>query len=182
MKLKHSVILLFVLLACLVTGCKKEKKSPVDNIYHSVRFDDGMQRTAADTTQILNETNKYVEALKAKQFDQALAMLCNFDKKGNPVPLTTQDKQQLMKVYKAYPVLNYSIEYFNIYSETDCEVAYKIEFFEKPKGSDIPNTIMCMLRPHRINGKWYMSIAKRFQEPDAIKHEYKDTSTTDTIL
>lgn len=182
MKLKHSVILLFVLLACLVAGCKKKEKSPVDNIYHSARFDDNMQRTSADTAQILDKTNKYVEALKAKQFDQALAMLYNFDAKGNPTTLTAKDRQQLMRIYQAYPVYSYSIDYFNIYSETDCEVAYKIEFFEKPKDSNIPNTISCILRPHRINGQWYLSIAKRFEEPNVKSKEYKDTSTTDTIL
>lgn len=176
MKLNCKVLLYLFLLLTLAVSCKKkEKETP--NVYGSSRFDGRMQRTAQDTAQILNETNKYVEALKAKQFDQALAMLCNFDDKGRPIPLTDDDKQSLMKVYKTYPVLNYSIAYFRIYSETDCEVVYKIEFFKKPKDMNIPNTISCILRPRRINGQWKFSVAQRFVEPNN-NLEYVDTSKT----
>lgn len=174
MKLNCKVLLFLFLLLTLAVSCKKEKNQ-APNPYGTTRFDAGMTRTAQDTAQILNETNKYVEALKNKQFDQALSMLCNFDQKGNPVPLTDDDKQRLMRVYKTYPVLNYSIDYFSIYSEKDCEVAYKIEFFEKPKGMNIPNTISCILRPHRVNGQWKMSVAQRFEEPNN-NLEYVDTS------
>lgn len=174
MKLNCKVLLYLFLLLTLAVGCKKEKEKPV-NPYGTTRFDTGMQRTAQDTTQILDETNKYVEALKNKQFDQALAMLCNFNEKGQPVPLTAEDKKSLMRVYKTYPVLNYTIDYFNIYSETDCEIAYKIEFFEKPKGMNIPNTISCILRPHRINGQWKLSVPQRYEDL-SNSSVYQDTS------
>lgn len=156
---KYVVIalILFVVASC---GDKKkpEVKLPVDP-----RMDQQMARTSKDTMMLLDMTKKFLETLKNNDIDGAMSQL--YEVKDNKVmPLSEERSKEIRKSLASFPVLSYKIDELLLYSDSDTEVRYTIEFFEKPKGDKRPNTIKCSVNPTRVGGNWYLTIAKVAQE------------------
>ena len=160
-KTLYYVIPLFTLIA--FAGCigkKEPEKKP--------RFSEQMSRTAEDSTAILNLTTKYLDLLKGEQFDEALQMLYAYnDEDGTVQPIDEERRNSLRSSYENFPVLDYEIDTVLLYSETDTEVRFKYQFFERPEGSPIPNVMHGNVCPHRIEGKWYLTVpAEKNEEYD----------------
>ena len=148
---------LFVVASC---GEKKKKETvlPTDP-----RMDQTMVRTSKDTTMLLDMTKKFLETLKKNDIDGAISQL--YEVKDNKVmPLSAEREKEIRKTLTTFPVLSYKIDELLLYSDSDTEVRYTIEFFEKPKGDKRPNTIKCSVNPTRVDGNWYLTIAKVAQE------------------
>lgn len=137
---------------------KQEVKLPVDP-----RMDQQMVRTSKDTTMLLDMTKKFLETLKNNDIDGALSQLYEV-KNNNVMPLSAEREKEIRKTLATFPVLSYQIDELLLYSDSDTEVRYTIEFFEKPKGDNRPNTIRCSVNPTRVGGTWYLTIAKVAQE------------------
>lgn len=137
---------------------KQEVKLPVDP-----RMDQQMSRTSKDTTMLLDMTKKFLETLKNNDIDGALSQLYEV-KNNNVMPLSAEREKEIRKTLATFPVLSYQIDELLLYSDSDTEVRYTIEFFEKPKGDNRPNTIRCSVNPTRVGGTWYLTIAKVAQE------------------
>ena len=112
----------------------------------------------ADTTEVLQMAETYLEHLKNKEYDAAFEMLRNVqnDSISN---LTEEQRKQLLAQQKAFPVLDYKLESYKFINDYRVEVTYSIEFFKKAKEDDpIQNTIRITFAPQRINATWYLTL------------------------
>ena len=55
-------------------------------------------------------------------------------------------------------MLNYKIESIIFNTETDSQVKYTVEFFEKKPGDPRPNTTSFFIKPMRVKGQWYLTM------------------------
>ena len=146
----------------IVASCGEKKKQEV-KLPADPRMDQQMIRTSKDTMMLLDMTKKFLETLKNNDIDGALSQL--YEVKDNKVaPLSADREKEIRKTLATFPVLSYQIDELLLYSDSDTEVRYTIEFFEKPKGDNRPNTIKCSVNPTRVGGTWYLTIAKVAQE------------------
>jgi hypothetical protein len=51
------------------------------------------------------------------------------------------------------------IEYIKFFRENDSEVKYNVYFSDKPSTPSNPNCMGFMIRPVRLEGKWYLTLA-----------------------
>lgn len=153
-------------------GSGSGETAQADQAGTDTRLDATMHRSAADTASIRNLTIDYLGKLRDKEFDAALDMLTSWnDTTSTLSSLSLAERERVGRVMRLFPVVDYSIDEINIYSENDTEVLYTIEMFERPEGSDVPNTMKYVLNPRRINGKWYLCIGERFDNPDKVRRE-----------
>lgn len=163
--LKSILLLLLVSLFASCTSCGGDKNN--EHPYHeSTEFK--KELTAEDTTRMLEISNMCMESLKAGHIDQALSQLYMYDDSTETVkPLTAQKRKELQEVFKLFPVLKYSMNYFSFNTKGVNDVKYTIEFFEKTDSSDTaPNTIGFMFNPVKVDGQWYLTVkdGKNFDE------------------
>lgn len=150
---------LFVIgiLACLCS-CNSSKKNEQPQEEEDVNaFVNGL--TAEDTTQVLNLATQYLEYMKNDQVDAALDMLSEV-KNDTVIALSPELRNQLCTAAATFPVISYNIDVMFLRSETDNEVRYTTEFFEKPEGDNRPNTIKGSLYPCKVNGQWILASTK----------------------
>ena len=151
-------ISLLILASCL--GKKNQSEIPgTENNSYDPRYATEMSRTSKDSTTIRNLTIQYLDLLKGGQYDEALKMLYAYNEEDCTVqPIDKGHCKMLMSSYESFPVLDFKIDTLLMYSETDTEVRYSYQFFEKPADSPLPNTISGSVCPHRVNGEWYLTI------------------------
>lgn len=129
------------------------------------RIDTQMARTAQDSADVLNLTNRYLDLLKSGQNDEALNMLYTFNSEDSIVqPISDERRQELLNTFGSFPVLRYEIDTLLMFNEFDTEVRYTYEFFEKPEGSTMPNTVNGTVCPHRYQGQWYLVVPSEKSE------------------
>lgn len=115
---------------------------------------------AGDTADVIRITTQYLEHLKKKEFDEAMRMLYHIEGE-HAYALTDQEKAELQKQYKLFPVLSYKINGYTFTDPYHTEINYTITFFERSGDNDIPNTMSFSLRPQRINAVWCLSLLNR---------------------
>ena len=62
-------------------------------------------------------------------------------------------------VLRQFPVISYTCENIQFYSETDNQIKYKVQFFAKEPGVPRPNTTAMYLKPVRRFGAWVLTVA-----------------------
>lgn len=160
--IKSAKYVVMGLILILVASCG-EKKKKVTVLPPDPRMDQQMSRTGKDTMMLLDMTKKFLETLKNNDIDGAMSQL--YEVEDNKVmPVSAERSKEIRKTLATFPVLSYKIDELLLYSDSDTEVRYTIEFFEKPKGDNRPNTIKCSVNPMRVDGNWYLTIAKIAQE------------------
>ena len=146
----------FVCISCFIIACSGDKK---EHVRVHPRIDTQMARTAQDSADVLNLTNRYLDLLKAEQFDEALNMLYTFNSEDSIVqPISDVRRREFLNTFGSFPVLRYEIDTLLMFNEFDTEVRYTYEFFEKPEGSTMPNTVSGTVCPHRYQGQWYLVV------------------------
>lgn len=159
--MKNLKFLFIVLAAVMMVACGGEKKKSAEIVEPvNPRIDQTMEHSNMDEEELTYLATQYLDFLKAKDFESALAMLKSFDGK-NVVPLSEAQKNSLKRVYVAYPVFGYTIDDIVFYSETDTEIRYSIILFEKQYDDDLPNTVKSILTPKRIDGAWNLCVDNR---------------------
>ena len=124
-----------------------------------------MQRSKADTLALMHNTAEYLDLLKNGEIDKALDKL--YVASGDTVlPIPAQKKEEIRNLVTLFPVLDYKIDSILMFSETDTEVRYTIEFFEKEENDPRQNTMQCVLNPRRVGYYWYLTISDRSVETD----------------
>lgn len=142
-----------VLLSLCAASCSNKSKKE-----ESYSLQPKMVLEARDTTEVFNLTTKFLELLKAKQTDEAVAMLYFLDKEGHVVPLPDSLAERQKSVFRMFPVLSYKIDNIVFNTETDSQVKYTIEFFKKEPGDTRPNTTSFFVKPMRVEGVWHLTM------------------------
>lgn len=162
-----AVVLLLSLGSC---GGKKETKVPTtDEILQEVsRLD--MTMTAQDSAEVFSLVNLYLDKLRAGKFDEAVGMLyyLNGDKIESLHPTTAATELSVLNRCKG---VKYDLVRITYKSEYDNIAKYTVTLFDKEQGDPRPNTISFVMKPVRVEGKWYLTMADRTTE----SHDFNGT-------
>ncbi len=162
--MRHYLAFTAVLAAALmVSSCGGNKEKRSIDAPANPRMSQSMERSAKDTAEVLDITRKYLDTLKDGDTEGALSQLYEYGD-GTVRPLSDGRKAELRQTLKDFPVLSYQIDRLLMYSDSDTEVRYTVEFFEKPEGSTQPNTIKCAVNPVRVSGQWYLTVSEQTRE------------------
>jgi len=143
-----------LMISSAISSCRHEKRADSND---SILLLPKMELNASDSSEVRHLADSYMEYLKSGNFETALSMLYYYDgKQVLRLPQTLE--QQQLALYKRFPVINYTLDGIIFNRETDCQVKYTIEFFEKPEGDLRPNTTSIFLKPIRLDGKWYLTV------------------------
>ena len=158
--LKKLFSLLPIAALFITAACSSNKEKAAEVTSTDARFEQDMVRTEQDSLDIINLSKQYLDLLKADSLDQALDMLYEMNSDGKMEPISASRRQELIEHLQQFPVLSYTIDQMLLYSETDTELRYTYEFFVKPEGMEgMNNTTKGALMPHRVDGKWYLTVA-----------------------
>jgi len=145
-------VLLFTLIT--ISSCsQKQNKAPVDD-KPFVRMD----LSQKDTAEVLNLVKTYLGYLQQRDIDKALSMIhyCKGDS-ILPVPEKIADKQRTSLCM--FPAVRYELNHYLFVTEKDCEVKYTAVLFDKDDNDKRPNSISYIIKPVRLGGKWYLTLA-----------------------
>lgn len=142
---------------------KPQQKDTEENVYVDPRLDLNMQRSHIDTAAVMHHVTEYLDLLKQNDIEGALNKL--YEASGDTVvPISKEYKEKMRNIVTTFPVLSYHIDELLMYSETDTEVRYTIEFYEKAEDDPRPNTLQCVINPRRVGYYWFLTVADRTVE------------------
>lgn len=154
----------FFLLLCsvvLLYSCKKGQESKTTEEVLKEVLGDGpqMEVSSNDTTAVFELTEKFLECLHDKDLDGAIGML-HYLEGGNEIVSLPEflEKRQRM-VLGHFLGLNYTIDEVRFHKETDCQVRYSVELFEKAADDPVSNKVSFFIKPVRRDGQWYLTLA-----------------------
>ncbi len=157
----NSRNLFFLLLVCVftLTSCKKDKKD-VKGLENNYIQQPQMILANKDSDEVRQQVDYYLNALNHKEVDKALSMLYAYDLKSNKVRrLTPEEEKTQRAVLSRFAGFHAEIESIRFFRENDSEVKYNVYFSNKPSTPSNPNCMGFMIRPVRIEGKWYLTLA-----------------------
>ena len=145
----------------LYSSCKQDQKRKTNEEVLKEVLADGtqMELGSNDTTVVFELTEKYLECLRDKDLDGAIAMLY-YLRNGNEIvslPEVVEKRQRM--VLGAFLGLNYTIDELRFHKETDCQVRYSVELFEKAADDPVSNKVSFFIKPVRRDGQWYLTLA-----------------------
>lgn len=155
--MNKKLILIVAVVAAIVsgmascTGCSGKGEKAKDTIPTFVK---------ADTVEVLNMVEMYLEYVKNKEYDKAIEMLHDITN-DSVAPLSAEMESKVREEQKVFPVLSYKRDTMTFINEHRVEVTYDVEFFERDTTTDIPNTVKMTFSPQRINATWYLSLLDR---------------------
>jgi hypothetical protein len=159
MKSRHYYWTLMLAALVAFSSCSKKQKD-VKTLENDYLQQPQMTLGSSDSNEVRNEVNYYLEALNSKQVDKAVSMLYNYDLKTNKVsPLNDEERKRQKAVLNRFAGYKAKIEYIKFFRENDSQVKYNVYFSDKPSTPSNPNCMGFMIRPVRLNGKWYLTLA-----------------------
>ncbi len=156
--MKGKILALVVLFLAVViemflfSGCSScGKKNPMDTV---------PELTKTDTTEVIKLTEEYLEHVKNKEYDEAIAMLHEFTLKE--INQLSPEKDSIIRIQqKMFPVIDYELTDMKFENSRKVRITYAVEFFEKDPDDKIPNTIKLTFAPQRIAHVWYLALVER---------------------
>lgn len=159
--MKYRYLYLYLMLAASLglTSCKDKQKN-VKTLEQDYVQQPQMILSSNDSNEVRDAVNYYLTALNHKQVDKALSMLFYYDLKTNKVRrLTDKENAEQRAVLTRFAGYRAEIEYIKFFRENDSEVKYNIYFSDKPSTPSNPNCMGFMIRPVRLEGRWYLTLA-----------------------
>ena len=142
-----------------LSSCK-DKKKDVKTLEQDYVQQPQMILSSNDSNEVRDAVNYYLTALNHKQVDKALSMLFYYDLKTNKVRrLTDKENAEQKAVLSRFAGYRAEIEYIKFFRENDSEVKYNVYFSDKPSTPSNPNCMGFMIRPVRLEGRWYLTLA-----------------------
>ena len=153
MYMRKNMICLLALMGCLlIAGCNSGKKEDKRKEYIPLKMD----VSSKDTVAVTQLSEKFVQLLQKEDYEGALNMLYFLNKDGEVVPLTAEQRQQQLGIFKVFPVIDYTNKGIIFNSEKDSQVKFEIQF--TPSEEDKPGaTTNLFLKPMRVNGEWFLT-------------------------
>lgn len=164
---RNFLFAVLILAVSVFVSCKNDKSGKVQGNVEEV-----MQLDVKDTTEVYSLTEQYLDFLKEGNLDGALSMLHYLDKDGKIQPVPAELAKRQRNTLENFLGLNYRIDYVIFHKDTDCELRYAAILFEKKEGDNRPNEVGFIIRPMRIDGKWYLTLADSLSDTQKseIKH------------
>ncbi len=157
--MKRSFLRLIpAVLILLFAACSGEKQRKMQDVQDEYITQPISSVDTSDYHAVMVLGNRYMDLLKAGKIDSAVNML--FFLQGDSVvelPKSLVERQKA--ILRQFPVIDYTCESINFYSETDNQIKYKVQFFEKEPDDPRPNTTSMFLKPVRRFGVWTLTVA-----------------------
>ena len=148
------ISLVSAIVLCL-TACKGGKQSQPE----SEDLAEPMETTMMDTVTVTSLVDQYLESLHDKDLDNAISMLYYLREDGTIEPLSGEMAAKQRDALKPFLGKDFKIDNIIFYQETDSQVKFTCTLFEKEEGDPRPNKISFLIRPMRISGSWYLTMA-----------------------
>lgn len=151
--MKHKILFLFFISAFVIFSLGSCKKSDKPKGPQPTEFEQGMN--AKDTLEVKQLVDKFFSYVKAKNFNEAAAMLYRNDEGDNHEP-SELDNEQMEKVkglLEAVPMIDYEIEYIKFDEAYDNEVLCNVIIAEAHDDMPAMKTKM-FFKPIKVMDKW----------------------------
>ena len=154
--MKYYPFLIAVLLLIGISSCKDKGKSAEINLNE---FQEGL--TASDSLKVVQLADSCMSFLKVGQFNNAFAMLCEYDDSTHTVlPLSEVTRNSYQKRFTIFPVVDYKLVYFTFCEEGLNDVKYEVTF---SAGGDNVSKTYYMFNPVKVDGTWHLSVKNAMQ-------------------
>ena len=160
MNRKHLFIATAVV-ALLLAACKGEDKQQKQYLPNEPQ----MELSNYDSTTVQQLTNDFLELVKQERLYEAMNMLYVYENEELK-PLPEDQRKECEFMLGMHQVYGYTIAAINFFKETDSEVKYKL-YIQDPTRYSNPATINGVIRPIRLDGTWYITLAS--SESESLK-------------
>ena len=158
--MKSKYLILSVLVAGVLTvGCTGKKEEPKKA---SFGIQPEMTVSALDTTTVVQMTTDFLEQVKQGNIEDAVSRLYVYENE-QVRQLNEQERQDCSFLYSMFPVYDFKVDSFRFIKETDTNVHFHL-IIEDPATTASPRTRNGLIRPVRINGVWYLTLANSAHE------------------
>lgn len=160
---KNSIILVAIAILTLVVACKNKPKTREEQIQEF-----RSELTHEDTAAMLRICDDAMAQLKAKNIDQVLANLYEYDDSTKEMSkLSEKMNKRLRRQFKLFPVLDYKRQYFSFMLEGCNDVKYSVVFATAEQaGTEEAPVTMFMFNPIRVDGEWKLCVKTTKDEID----------------
>lgn len=145
-------MLCVAIIAGVGVSCKKtatKEVNPIEEFQSTL--------TAADTTEIIAISNKFMETMQAGNVDEAISSLVMLDTANNVQPLPQDILESVRNTFKLFPVRSYTIQSYEFQKNDSNYVAYS--YVALPATDDQPEVKMGFkTKPVKVDGKWYLTL------------------------
>lgn len=151
---KITFYLLLLYISCSFSACmhKPVEKSFADEL------------TQQDSLDVLHLADSCMTLLKAGDLDGAIDMIYYLQDSITVIPMNTEQRTVLYKMFKHHPVYEYELDYFNFSKKDLNDIKYRIQFFLLDGPNDHrPNTIGIMFNPVKVDGTWKLTMKNAWQ-------------------
>ena len=168
---KFNYLLIALLAAVLLVGCKGDKKPTVKNEVNPNLIQPKMMLSKKDTTEVRRLTRQYLHLLENRDLAGAMSMLYYYDHDSiSPLPQALGEKEA--HVLGMFLGMKAEIDHIIFYKDDDSEVKFTVTMFERTDENDKrPNKASFLIRPVRKGGEWYLTLADT--RTDQVKSEIK---------
>lgn len=157
----HFLLTCMVILIIISSACKKrESVNEIEQFQNSL--------TAADTTDILTISNKFMQTMQSGNVNEAISSLIMLDSAKNIKPLPENVVNGIKGNFRLFPVISYKIQSFEFQKADSNYVAFT--YVAIPATETEPEVTMGFrTKPVKIDGKWYLTLPGLIQtSPVAI--------------
>ena len=157
MKKNLFFTILIVLILCMVYSCGKKKKS-LDEYRDEYLTKPAISLTQSDSTEVRALVDNYLQLLRDNHFEDAVDMLYYMNG-PKIIPMPKELKQRQLSMIRRFRGVRYDLQRIVYSQEYDNIACYMVTLFEKEKNDPRPNTAQFFLKPVRIDGRWYLTMA-----------------------
>ena len=157
MKKNLFFTILMVLALCMVFSCGKKKKT-LEDYREEYLTKPAYSLTQSDSTEVRALVDNYLQLLRDNQFEEAVDMLYYMNG-SKIIPMPDELKKPQLTMIKRFRGVKYELDRIVYSKEYDNIACYVVTLFEKQKNDPRPNTAQFFLKPVRVDGRWYLTMA-----------------------
>ena len=157
MKKNLFFTILMVLALCMVFSCGKKKKT-LEDYREEYLTKPAYSLTQSDSTEVRALVDNYLQLLRDNQFEEAVDMLYYMNG-SKIIPMPDELKKPQLTMIKRFRGVKYELDRIVYSKEYDNIACYVVTLFEKQKNDPRPNTAQFFLKPVRVDGHWYLTMA-----------------------
>lgn len=168
--MKINNLLILGLAPIFIVSCSQSGKKAETNEQSAAKHT--MALSKKDTVQVLELTNRFMEAVKEKRYVDAAAMLHETkadDPFARPELLDNDQLKDALQRLKIFPIYDFSISGYIFKEAFDNEVRCEVVLFPKTDADDTrPNTAIWYFKPVRYLGEWKLCFRNSAQGDHAF--------------
>lgn len=150
--MKKRVINLTLFIATVLIGmnsCTNRKASVTEDVYNI---------SSQDTAAVLKLASSCMDALQEGRTEAALEMMY-VTRNDTLMPISNEQKVNMARRFKLFPVLDYTLESFGFSQYTGNEVKFRVKFAEEDAADNKPAAYTSLrFCPVKYNADWYLTI------------------------